>query len=96
MECAYCGDEIRTFEILVENGRHYCDIRCAKADDAKNPTILNLQKHEEIKQKAWECFLQTCYYNNDKEAFLFGLLPDAWEQAEDFVNFTKEKERQDA
>lgn len=52
------------------------------------------QKHEEIKKKAWEAMLITCTYHKRKKTWSFAGNKQAWELAERFYNFAKEKEQE--
>jgi hypothetical protein len=51
-------------------------------------------KFEEIKRMAWEIYLQTITYCADCEIYFYGEIKDAWEAAEEFHDFAKQKEKE--
>ena len=76
-DCKICGKVI---------GRYVTTDICNDCSEKKE---LENQKHEEIKQMAWEIYRE-CINRPVKESA--ELLKMCWEWAEQFYNFAKEKE----
>lgn len=92
-KCVYCGKEgMKTIGHDRADYYDLCSLECKnKCEKAVKDYALKAneeKRFEEIKRMAWELF---CHWNADDPI----LNPaSAWENAEDFYNYAKEKEKE--
>lgn len=95
VKCSFCGKKFNN-NFPREGTSSYCDEKCREGQMLQFVKMAkDKQRHEEIKQRAWELY-QTQFSLADGIDDKLKRLRICWLTAEMFYNFAKEKEREEA